>query len=53
MLFREQMLGELSPAGSMETVLAERIVSLSWRLKRAERMQDEALDCLLAGGGRG
>jgi hypothetical protein len=46
--FREQMLGELAPAGPMETVLAERIVSLSWRLKRAERMQDEALDCLLA-----
>jgi hypothetical protein len=46
--FREQMLRELNPAGPMETVLAERIVSLSWRLKRAERMQNEALDCLLA-----
>lgn len=46
--FREQMLGQLAPAGPMETVLAERIVSLSWRLKRAERMQDEVLDCLLA-----
>jgi hypothetical protein len=45
---REQMLRELNPAGPMETVLAERIVSLSWRLKRAERMQNEALDCLLA-----
>jgi hypothetical protein len=46
--FREQMLAELNPAGPMETVLAERIVSLSWRLKRVERMQNEALDCLLA-----
>jgi hypothetical protein len=45
---REQMLAELNPAGPMETVLAERIVSLSWRLKRVERMQNEALDCLLA-----
>ncbi len=49
--FREQMLGELDPAGPIETVLAERIVSLSWRLKRAERMQNEALDCLLAQDG--
>ncbi len=46
--FRTQMLGQLAPAGAMETVLAERIVSLSWRLKRVERMQNEALDCLLA-----
>lgn len=45
---REAMLLELRPAGPIETVLAERIVSLSWRLKRAERMQNEALDCLLA-----
>ncbi len=45
-VFREEMLGELSPAGPMETVLAERIVSLSWRLKRVERMQNAALDGL-------
>jgi hypothetical protein len=42
------MWAELRPAGPMETVPAERIVSLSWRLKRAERMQNEALDCLLS-----
>jgi hypothetical protein len=46
-LFREQMLGELAPAGVMETMLAERIVGLSWRLKRAERMQSEAFEALL------
>ncbi len=48
---RELMLAELRPAGPLESMLAERIVSLSWRLKRVERMQNEALDCLLAGDG--
>ncbi len=45
---REQMLAELVPAGAMESVLAERIVGLTWRLRRAERMQNEAIDALLA-----
>ena len=38
------MLAELDPVGAMEAILAERIVSLTWRLKRAARMQDEVLD---------
>ena len=46
-LFRAQMLGELAPAGPVEAVLAERIVSLSWRLQRVERMQSETFDALL------
>jgi hypothetical protein len=46
---REGMLAELDPAGEMEITLAERIVSLSWRLKRAERLQAVALESLLAG----
>jgi hypothetical protein len=46
-LFREQMLGEWAPAGVMEVMLAERIVSLWWRLKRAERMESEAFEALL------
>jgi hypothetical protein len=46
-LFREQMLGEWAPDGTMETMLVERITSLSWRLKRAERMQSEAFEALL------
>jgi hypothetical protein len=47
-LHRRQMMEELNPGGPVETMLAERIVSLSWRLKRAERIQSEALDCLLS-----
>jgi len=42
--FRDDMLAELAPAGMMETILAERMVSLTWRLKRAERMQNEVID---------
>ena len=41
--YREAMLAEMGPAGVMESSLAERIVSLAWRLRRAERMQDQAL----------
>ncbi len=42
--FRDEMLAELAPAGPMESILAERMVSLTWRLKRAERMQNEVID---------
>ena len=42
--FRDDMLDELSPEGTIETVLAGRIVSLTWRLKRTERMQNEFID---------
>ena len=37
--FRDNMLAELAPIGALELMLAERVVSLAWRLKRAERMQ--------------
>ena len=47
-LFRDEMLAELTPAGMLESVLAERIVSLSWRLQRAVRMHNEAVDVMLA-----
>ena len=47
-LHRETMLGELAPVGPMESMLAERVVSLSWRLKRVERIQNEVFDALLA-----
>ncbi len=43
-LYRDAMVGEMWPVGVMETMLAERIVSLSWRLRRAERMQNQAID---------
>ena len=44
--YRDQMLGELAPVGSVESMLAERVVSLSWRLQRAERLQGAAFDAL-------
>jgi hypothetical protein len=47
---REALLGELAPIGLRETMLAERVVGLSWRLQRVERMQNEVFDALLAKG---
>jgi len=41
---RNEMLAELAPVGAMEGMLAERIVSLTWRLRRAAQMQDEVID---------
>ncbi|MHC4556587.1 MAG: hypothetical protein ACYTFW_02815 [Planctomycetota bacterium] len=46
-LYHEEMLGELAPVGAMESMLAERFVSLSWRLRRLERMQNQAIDVLI------
>jgi hypothetical protein len=46
-LHREQLLAELSPVGVVESTLAERFVSLSWRLRRAERMQNQAIDVMI------
>jgi len=47
-LYREQMLAELAPVSPMESMLAERIVTLSWRLKRAGRIQNQTIDALNA-----
>jgi hypothetical protein len=47
---REEIRNELAPAGTVESMLVERVASLSWRLKRAERMQNEVFDALLADG---
>ena len=46
-LYRDAMLGEMRPAGPMESMLAERVVSLSWRLRRTERMQNQAINEML------
>ncbi len=46
-LHRIRMLQNLAPAGPEQEMLAERIVAVWWRLKRAERMQEEALDYLI------
>jgi hypothetical protein len=45
-LHRDEMLGELAPIGPVETMLAERVVGLSWRLLRAERLQNAAFVAL-------
>ena len=46
--FREKLLDGLAPVGGVEAMLAERIVSLSWRLKRVERMNSEVIDVMIA-----
>jgi len=47
-LHRAQILEELAPETPMESVFADRIVSLSWRLKRAVHFQNQAIDALNA-----
>jgi len=47
-LYRQQLLAELAPASPMESMLAERIVTLSWRLKRVCRIQNQTIDALNA-----
>ena len=47
-LYRDQILNELTPAGTMESILADRIVNLSWRLKRTGRFQNHTIDGLIA-----
>jgi hypothetical protein len=49
-LFREKMIADISPDGAMEEMLAERIISLSWRLKRAEHFQNAVIDALIEHG---
>jgi|GEM_PF-247666 len=41
-IYREGRLQDLAPAGAVEAMLAERVVGLSWRLRRAERLQNAA-----------
>ncbi|MBA7607542.1 hypothetical protein ES703_14701 [subsurface metagenome] len=47
-LYRDQILAELAPVSPMESMLAERIVTLSWRLKRAALIQNQTIDALNA-----
>ncbi len=47
-LYRDQLLAELDPASPMESMLAERVVGLSWRLKRTCRIQNQTIDALNA-----
>jgi hypothetical protein len=43
-LLHEQMLAQLAPAGAVESMLAQRAISLAWRLKRAETMQSQIIE---------
>ena len=45
-LYHYEMLEELNPLSPMESMLADRIVSLSWRLKRAVRIQEQTMEVL-------
>ena len=45
-LYRDQILAELVPATPMESILAERIVNLSWRLKRVNKIQNQTFDVI-------
>jgi len=38
-----QLLAELAPVGALQAVLAQRIVSAAWRLRRADRLEAEVL----------
>ena len=46
-LFRAKLLEDFDPDGAVETMLAERIVSLGWRLKRIVLIQDQAFDVMI------
>jgi hypothetical protein len=45
-IYRDRLMEELGPIGHMETELCERIISLLWRLQRAEIIQNQTIDAL-------
>ena len=45
-LHRDALLAELDPLSPMVSILADRIVSLSWRLKRADLIQNQTIDAM-------
>jgi len=45
-LYRNQFLTELAPTSHMEAMFAERIVNLSWRLKRVNKIQNQTFDVI-------
>ena len=50
---RDEMMRSLTPVGEVEITLAERLVGLSWRLQRIERLQVQAFETLCAGAAEG
>lgn len=47
-MLRDEILEELNPIGPIQYRLADRILSLSWRLKRAEQIHGRTIEFLLA-----
>jgi hypothetical protein len=45
--YHDQFLAELAPVGMVESMFAARIVSLAWRLQRAERMQNQSIEDMI------
>jgi hypothetical protein len=45
--YHDQFVAEMLPVGMVESMMAERIVSLGWRLRRAERMQNQAIEDMI------
>ena len=45
-LHRQGLLAELAPQSPLESVLADRLISLSWRLKRVCIIQNQTIDAL-------
>jgi hypothetical protein len=45
--YRKEMIEEFNPIGLMQHRLADRIISLSWRLKRAEQIHNKTIDAML------
>jgi len=45
---RDRILSDLVPESPMESILAERVVVLSWRLKRIDHIQNQTIDALNA-----
>ena len=45
-LHRNRIIDDLKPESPMESILADRIVTLSWRLKRVGRFQNQTIDTL-------
>jgi hypothetical protein len=45
-LYRDLILTELDPTSPLESILAERIINLSWRLNRLYSIQNQTIDAL-------
>ncbi len=45
-IYHDRLMEEMEPVGPMETELCERIISLLWRLQRAEIIQNQTIDAL-------